>query len=684
MIKKRNHRFIYVAVVFLIALVVLSFAGVFVDDLAGEAHRRTKKFSRTRALKTPDKLIDKDFNLLRNHIISSRDNKIRLMLKKGIRVIPSPPNLGREVTGPLYRGDLGKDITVVKHIWTPKQVSLSKDKVFTFPYKIDFPLDMTFSEPVPVIFELTKNEVNAIKKIFKSASNNNKDFIRITLIDKDNNLLQYVPFDLNNFQVTNKLEVMVTHTYFNGIAIIFLKKDGNKKKWDTELIIDENHKYPQKVSEYFEDLPTPSICMWDSPKKKCIVDGMIGQSCCAKECGADFSCDGKQPGDNCGFTLEGGLKICDPNCGCVAKSTIQTCSDNIKNQEETGIDCGGQCAPCNTICETDTIYSPPDSGCTKAWPIDDEDDDEKYITNNYELGHKCEIMEICSQELDYIIQEASDCCAGKLNIKHSSSSENGCEWAKKEAKKFFVDKKKIFGDEKKTCRGFYIIKYMSGLRIERKYKRYGNEPYYNCYFDLAIDDEKVPHEEHAGTCGPKELLNPNVYGLECLKLPCESSDADPNTCFTGLGWNSDTDMTQNACFPLNGPTHAIVNIMGEGSCTQNSLSALTLLRKAGFSGNDVFVAKGNGHTFSFLKFPGDLKFHAVDFSSSYSIIYTFHGLNDGPGVLSFCDPLTKYYNDKKKVTPETTFIDVKNINYGPFLEKGGIYGCGNLYDYPVS
>ena len=49
MIKKRNHWFIYLVIMSLIALVVLSFAGVFVEDLAGEADRKYRR---------PAKMID--------------------------------------------------------------------------------------------------------------------------------------------------------------------------------------------------------------------------------------------------------------------------------------------------------------------------------------------------------------------------------------------------------------------------------------------------------------------------------------------------------------------------------------------------------------------------------------------------------------------------------------------------
>ena len=69
MIKKRNHRFVYIAVIILIVLVVMSFAGVFVEDLAGEASRKYRKSAKKTALKTVDNLIDKDFRLEHNHVL---------------------------------------------------------------------------------------------------------------------------------------------------------------------------------------------------------------------------------------------------------------------------------------------------------------------------------------------------------------------------------------------------------------------------------------------------------------------------------------------------------------------------------------------------------------------------------------------------------------------------------------
>lgn len=61
---------------------------------------------------------------------------------------------------------------------------------------------------------------------------------------------------------------------------------------------------------------------------------LIGLSACIK---VDCACE------NC------------EDCGC------ETCYDGIKNQNETGIDCGGYCAPCEGSSDTITIVLQPDS-----------------------------------------------------------------------------------------------------------------------------------------------------------------------------------------------------------------------------------------------------------------------------------------------------------------------------------
>lgn len=86
-----------------------------------------------------------------------------------------------------------------------------------------------------------------------------------------------------------------------------------------------------------------------------------------------------------------------------------SCRDGTQNQDETGVDCGGKCPPCNTRCTTDTKYAPPDTPCTSNYPTDPHRIDLPWTDNELELV--CQIDEVCHPDLDYIVEEALDCCS---------------------------------------------------------------------------------------------------------------------------------------------------------------------------------------------------------------------------------------------------------------------------------
>jgi len=495
------------------------------------------------------------------------------------------------------------------------------DQAVAMPYFPDFIQDLTFSEAVKLTYLLDNEDLEY--------DNIDWEMTRVMLLDENGNVLQYVPFKYGNFKTFEKIDVWITHSFFDSIAILEIE---GMDEWDQAYLYSE---YDETGGYFSQVNKNPvSICIPDTPKKKATVEGMIGQSVCAKECGADPLCDGKQPGDSCGMG-----NICSPNCGCVVKRTSKSCSDNIKNQGEENIDCGGPCAPCNNVCTTGTKYAPEDSGCTKAWPDGDSVGGLKIMFGNNICDWKCNILEICSPELDYIIEEASDCCAGKLSAKWASSYEDnsfttGCEWAIEEAENHF-------NGDKTACRSLYLIRYMTGLNIDRKYNRYGGFiEGVNCDFDVG------------DKC---DSNNPSLDGLECRNPPCGACTMDENGqtlcydaeygesgCFFG-SWHSDTDMSQNYCWSGPHPAHTTINILEQGICIGNSLSLLTMLRKAGVPYEDVYQAGVPGHSTVFLKFHGDNKFHRIEPNKWDNIGYTYHD-HPIPGYEPECS-LTNLYND---------------------------------------
>ena len=521
-----------------------------------------------------------------------------------------------------------------------KQIVVSNIQNFIL-LNIDFSIlssvPMTFSEPVKMTYALDNEEIAIYSK--KSSED-----IRIALLNKEGELLQYVPFTFN--LKSKNVDIWITHTYFDSFAILSLV---GKNEWTSDIISSDGVYFSQESSN------PVSVCIWDTPKKKCHNLG-LGQPCFAKECGASLACDGKQPGDSCGVNM-----ACNPNGECKHKKSFMSCSDNVKNQGETSVDCGGPCAPCNTKCTTGTKYGRADFGCTKDWP---DNEDNKINFGNQVCDYKCNIFEVCSPEIDYVIQEASDCCAGNLNDKHSSSSENGCKWAIEEADLHF-------SGNNKACRAFYLIRYMTGLNIERKYMRYG--------FTGGMDCVKE------NSCGSEDEQSPLIKNLQCKGKPKYLISGN----FEGSGWNSDTNMNENSCWIGPQPAHAMINVIDGGICIGNSISLVTLLRKAGFSDNNVGVVYKPGHATVLLRFPGDNKFHQIEPSKWDMAGYVYHSdISVNPGFTfppggsqgTVCT-ISRFMNDK--IMENAPSKPIYNCDTVTSSEYGEDLFCGEELSYGV-
>ena len=499
--------------------------------------------------------------------------------------------------------------------------------------------------PYPVVYNL-----NSIETDLKY----DKDFTWAVLLTDNEQLLQYVPYEFS--EDGRQITVYVTHTNYDSVGILYLQ---DKVNFVFYLDIIDNSTYETHPSKEIDNLV--SICMWDSPKKNAIVDGMICQSVCGGECGADPLCAEKQPGDVClrSVVSSTALKVCDPNCDCVKLGTFESCSDNVQNMDEEEVDCGGSCAPCANFCNTGAIYAPDDVGHAEVWPADEDDPFDWGSKVNFGNGicdYVGNIFEVCSPELDYIIQEASDCCIGSLGVTYTSSNkiENGCEWAKREARDHYK------GDLQ-VCRSLYLIRYMTGYGFQKKYMRYD---FPGADYTACTEDDN---------CANPDLLNPDVEGLSCQGKPC-TEDPDSSDCFDLSGWESNTDMSRNHCWLGPRPAHAAINIVTGGVCIDKSISLVTLLRKLGVSANDVFVINhiyedGSGHSWAYLLFPGDSRYHDIETSKKDMIGYVYHSSLATIGGLDEDTP--------EKCVASVVFNDYKVMRA---LDKP-IYGCETTLPY---
>jgi len=220
-------------------------------------------------------------------------------------------------------------------------------------------------------------------------------------------------------------------------------------------------------------------------------------------------------------------------------------------------------------------YYPPDTPCQDIWPNATE---------------KCQQVEVCHPQLDWIVAEAVDCCDGSPLPGRACS--DACNRS---------------GGDRKKCRGIYLInsfgpdaRYMKGYAL----------------FKACCSG----YPECTRMCGSwvsgnrlfLDGYNENVSNLSCR--PEERGIA---------AWHSDSNMSQNSASMGLLPAHASINILETGVCSDYSAALTTMLRKAGYNQSEAFmtasyafdlplVGDHPGHAFNLVLLPGDDKYHIVD------------------------------------------------------------------------
>jgi len=314
-------------------------------------------------------------------------------------------------------------------------------------------------------------------------------------------------------------------------------------------------------------------------------------------------------------------------------SASGTCSDGVQNQDETGVDCGGICTPCNTLCLTPTRYAPADTPCTKHFvgggtyvsasgrriegvytvSNDRESDTFRvdYTWTNNGLECVCQFYEVCDEGLDFVIDEALDCCSRGGSEIAAAAEPALCEDALRES-----------GGDCKKCTGLYII-----LGLGR-YARWMQ--------------------------GYRRTIGMNY-------IVCGGCDDD--------GW----------CDAA--PAERLINEHRTGICRDYSLAVSTLLRKAGYTQNEVFNFCDGAHCYNLVKFPGDSMYHVVDTTGNTQDV-TLGGL---PGGYPYCDNLDeskwcyKVRTTNRRGDPSYYYTGTIADVY----EYWSIVGSGGRYEYPM-
>jgi len=340
-----------------------------------------------------------------------------------------------------------------------------------------------------------------------------------------------------------------------------------------------------------------------------------------------------------------------------------TCDDGIQNRDEEGVDCGGSyCPPCSR-CDTEAKWAPHDTPCRHHWPTDEGP---RIGMNTHD--DSCAIVEVCHPDLDYIVADAITCCEhADYNTRFTGHRAAGkcsaCSYARSHSGIDADYNPTTF----KKCLGLYGIKSLESGAV-----------YMQGYFDGEWSCYGDPTAEGC----PKWNVKPAAWEMGTPASCAGPGGARPDFRMGGhrceyyefLGWKwgkegywkSDTDFRKNSDSVCDVPAHASINRLSTGTCVDYSFALTTILRKLGYSKDEVFSVSGDGHGYNLVKFPGERKWHYVDTVG-----------NNGGGVYGgagYPDPKTAWY-DYCRNMDEGCSNDYYSESRGNCPSNDEIYGC---------
>ena len=303
-----------------------------------------------------------------------------------------------------------------------------------------------------------------------------------------------------------------------------------------------------------------------------------------------------------GYTVE--LEVTD-SAGLTSKDTV---SVFIQNK--------------NRCRNTTASYFPQDTICDNKWP---SHQGELIAINS--RSQSCDLIEVCDESTDYIIEDAIDCCDGSP-LKDSRKA-GACNFANKYSQ-----------GSQKRCQGIYLIK---GIGDNAIYMQDYFEAEMCCYAVESICTK--PANFYKAKPLPRTQKQQNVQNIFCKTTPANRI----------LGnWYSDTVLSYNNIALQDLHAGATINVLATGTCVDYSVALVTLLRKIGYTQDEVFVAEASNHAYTLIRLPLDRKFHFADTTGNNapSII-----LGSTPRGYSYCENLMACYNDHgKQLCPELKSI----------------------------
>ena len=259
--------------------------------------------------------------------------------------------------------------------------------------------------------------------------------------------------------------------------------------------------------------------------------------------------------------------------------------------------------------ETKAIYFPDDTICNNKWPS--KEGDLMFINSE---DYSCNLVEVCSEDLDYIVEDSIKCCS-KASL-NDNSKQSACDFAQQKSNGNF-----------KKCQALYVIK---GLGTDQTYMK----GYFEAEMCCSGVEELCGNKNNLYTLKPTPNSNTKI---DFRKLKCKNT---PDNNPPGE-WISDTDLSKNNLALADLPVHVTLNKLRTGTCTDSSLAITTLLRKIGYKSDEVYSVTTENHAFNIVRFPLDKKFTIIDTTGTSQDVK----LGRTPSKYEYCEKLDKCWND---------------------------------------
>jgi parallel beta-helix repeat protein len=299
--------------------------------------------------------------------------------------------------------------------------------------------------------------------------------------------------------------------------------------------------------------------------------------------------------------------------------------------------------PC-ADCDTTAKYGPPDSDCRDGWNAN-----QGPVVDINTSDHACDLFEVCDPSLDYIVEDALECCENEDYISaisgdRLSGRRDACRWAHRAYGDNFRDNYDPINLKK--CVGRYIIK---GIGDSAVYMQGYFRGEFCCNGSDTFCGEKAPDcpywqtKPAAWEMGKIDSCTHRVEERPDFEMGghrCESNYflwwewGEPGY------WSSDTNYLSNNDSVVDLPAHASINKISSGTCVDYAIATATALRKAGYGEDEVYAVDGDGHDYNLVKFPDYAKWYYVDTTGNRGTIKGNPNKHCCKGIPASCDLIT--------------------------------------------